>query len=616
MRARVGRLATAIVVVAVVVGTDAGAVSAQSATPTTVFTVGTVGTIDSFNPLVGRTALATMSFALQYNLLLDRSPDDLSPVPGIATEVPSQANGGISSDGLTVTFDIRAGMTWSDGRPLTAADVAFTYQYVLDNRFACCASSLRFVDSVTAPSPTRLVIHTSRPAATIMSIPVYVLPEHIWKDIGPRRATTFANIPDPVTSGPFHLVERLTDRWTFAANPDYWAGAPHVDEVAFRVFGSQDEMVAALRSGAIDFADDVRGDLYDALQARPGIGTNAAVSPDVIWTGFNTGADVTIPKSDGDPALKDVHVRTALAMAVDKQAIVDEVESGHATVGSSIVPPASGAFHFEPSAQQAIPFDIPGANALLDRYGYVDTDGDGIREDPTTGRPLSFRLFSRSDREDTHAIAQYLIAWWSLIGVQASETALTDTQLTKVIFEGNFDVFIWGWIADPDPDFLLSILTSAQRPQDGIWSDTFYSNHRYDAAYEAQRSILDPAERAAFIRRMEAQVYADVPYIVLFSDDVLQAYRSDRWTGFTPQPADHGNLLGLAGPASFMSIEPVSGAGASGGGGGGAGAGGGGGSTGLAIGAAAALIAVAGSAALIRHRRRGGDRGGDRSNHG
>jgi len=399
----------------------------------------------------------------------------------------------------------------------------------------------------------------------------------------------------------FHLVERLTDRWTFAANPDYWAGAPHVDQVEFRVFGSQDEMVAALRAGEIDFADDVRGDLYDALRGRPGIGTNAAVSPDVIWTGFNTGADATIPKSDGNPALKDVHVRTALAMAVDRQAIVDEVESGHATVGSSIVPPASGAFHFEPSAEQAIPFDIAGANALLDRYGYVDTDGDGIREDPTTGRPLSFRLFSRSDREDTHTIAQYLIAWWSLIGVQATETALTDAQLTKVIFDGNFDVFIWGWIADPDPDFLLSILTSAQRPQDGIWSDTFYSNHRYDAAYEAQRSILDPAARAAFIRRMEAQVYSDVPYIVLFTDDVLQAYRSDRWTGFTPQPAEHGNLLGLTGPVSFMSIEPVSGAGD-----GTAGSdrsGGGGGSAGLVIGAVAALIVAAGAAvALTRHR--------------
>ena len=215
-------------------------------------------------------------------------------------------------------------------------------------------------------------------------------------------------------------------------------------------------------------------------------------------------------------------------------------------------------------------------------------------------------MFSRSDREDTHTIAQYLIGWWSLIGVQATETALTDTQLTNVIFEGNFDVFIWGWIADPDPDFLLSILTSAQRPQAGIWSDTFYSNRSYDAAYVHQKSILDPAERATLIKRMEAQVYSDVPYIVLFTDDVLQAYRSDRWTGFTPQPTDHGNLLGVYGPASFLSIQSVSG-----GGGGGAG-GGGEGSTGLAIGVVAVSIVVAGSAVVLTRRRRGGGApGGD-----
>ena len=244
MRAKVGRLGAAMVVVVVSWGSRP-AQSSRRAPPRRPSSRSARSHIDSFNPLVGRTALAPMSFALQYNLLLDRSADDLSPVPGIATEVPSRANGGISSDGLTWTFDIREGMTWSDGRPLTAADVAFTYDYILDNRFACCTSSLRFVDSVTAPSPTRLVIHTTQPTATVLSISDYILPQHIWKDIGPRQATAFANIPDPVTSGPFHLVERQTDRWTFEANEDYWAGAPHVDEVAFRVFGSQDEMVAA-----------------------------------------------------------------------------------------------------------------------------------------------------------------------------------------------------------------------------------------------------------------------------------------------------------------------------------------------------------------------------------
>jgi peptide/nickel transport system substrate-binding protein len=589
---------TAVVAGMIIVGAASGGARAQTPAAKVIFTYGSVNNIDSFNPLVGATVPAAMSFALQYNLLLDLSPTDLSPIPGIATEVPSQANGGISSDGLTWTYSIREDMTWSDGQPLTAADVAFTYHYLLDNSFACCTGSLRFVDSVTAPSPTQLVIHTTQPTAGLLSIDAYILPEHIWKDIGRDQARTFDDYPDPVTSGPFHLVDWQQDSWTFEANPDYWAGAPNVDEVVFRVYPSQDALVVALRSGEIDFADGVQADLFDSLTGEPGIRTNAAVTSDVIWAGLNTGADVTIPKSDGNRALRDVNVRMALAMAVDKQAIVDEVEHGHATAGSSIVPPTAATFHLEPSAKETIPFDIAGANALLDRLGYVDTDHDGVREDPTTGDPLTFRLFSRSAREDTHTIAQYLIDWWRRIGVRTTETSLSDKELTNAIFEGNYDVFIWGWIADPDPDFQLSVLTSDERPPAGIWSDTFYSNPGYDAAYLHQREILDPAARATFVKRMEAQVYADVPYIVLFYDDRLQAYRSDRWTGFTPEPADHGNLVGAHGPSSFMSIEPVgqSGAGSSGEGAGGS-------SIGIVIGAIAAVIVVIGAAVLLSRRR-------------
>jgi peptide/nickel transport system substrate-binding protein len=588
------------IVVTAVAGTlvGAAAVGALAQTPSTkvVFTYGSVNTIDSFNPLVGATAPATMSFALQYNLLLDLSPTDLSPIPGIATEVPSQANGGISSDGLTWTYSIREGMRWSDGQPLTAADVAFTYHYVLDNSFACCTGSLRFVDSVTAPSPTQLVIHTTQPTAGLLSIGAYILPEHIWKDVGRDQARTFDNYPDPVTSGPFHLVDWQQDSWTFDANPDYWAGAPNVDEVVFRVYPSQEALVAALRSGEIDFADGVQADLFDSLTGEPGIETNAAVTSDVIWAGLNTGADVTIPKSDGIPALQDVNVRTALAMAVDKRTIVDEVEHGHATPGSSIVPPTAAVFHLEPSAKETIAFDIAGANALLDRLGYADTDHDGVREDPTTGDPLSLRLFSRNAREDTHTIARYLIDWWAQIGVRTTETSLSDKELTNAIFEGNYDAFIWGWIADPDPDFQLSVLTSDQRPPAGIWSDTFYSNPGYDAAYLHQQEILDPAARATFVKRMEAQVYADVPYIVLFYDDRLQAYRSDRWTGFVPEPADQGNLLGAHGPSSFMSIEPVGRSAAGGDGAGGS-------PIGVVIGAVAAVISVIGVVVLLSRRR-------------
>ncbi|MEO8425381.1 MAG: ABC transporter substrate-binding protein, partial [Actinomycetota bacterium] len=329
MRIRVKRLGAAVLVAAIMVGVSYGAASAQSSSASAdkvTFTYGTANDIDSFNPLIAVESPAYTSFALQYNLLLDFSTEDLSPIPGIATEVPSAENGGISSDGLTWTFKIRQGMKWSDGQPLTANDVAFTYNYILDNEFGCCKSYLKFVTSVTAPDDATLVIETSQPAVGLLSIYNYILPEHIWKDIDKEEAKTFENYPDPVTSGPFHLTNwDKGQSWTFEANPDYWAGAPHIDQVVFKVYQNQDAVVAALRSGEIDFADTLQANLYNSLQNQPNIATSSAVAPGFTSVGFNTGADVSIPDSDGNPILKDVTVRSAMAMAVDKQELVDKV---------------------------------------------------------------------------------------------------------------------------------------------------------------------------------------------------------------------------------------------------------------------------------------------------
>jgi peptide/nickel transport system substrate-binding protein len=602
---RVTRIAAAVVAAAMLNGATLASATAQSSSASpakkVVFTYGTANDIDSFNPLVAVEAPAYTSFALQYNLLLDFSSEDLSPIPGVASEVPTQENGGISADGLTWTFKIRTGMKWSDGQPLTARDVAFTYNYILKNSFGCCISYLKFVDSVTAPDDQTVVIHTTKPAVGMLSIYDYILPEHIWKDISKDEAKTFENFDPatntPVTSGPFHLVNwDKGQSWTFEANPDYWAGAPHVDEVVFKVYQNYDAVVAALRSGEVDFADTLPANLFNSLQNQPDITTHAAVAAQFVSIGINTGSNGpggTIPGSDANKSLEDPVLRKALAMAVDKQTLVDKVALGYATPGSSVVPPTSAAFHLQPP--DPIPFDIEGAKTLLENAGYTDTNGDGIREDPKTGDPLSFRLFTRSEREDTQTSADFIIDWWKQIGVEAKQTSLTDTKLTDVIYAGNYDMFIWGWVPDPDPDFILSVLSCGQRPPDGIWSDTFYCDPTYDADYLKQKTLLNVDDRIALVKQMEQQVYDDVPYIVLYYDNVLQAYRSDRWTGFVQQPKVNGDLLATYGPYSFLSIRPVAESGGA--------DSGGGSSTAIIVGLVVAALVVIGGVVLLTRRR-------------
>ena len=598
------RLGATVVVMAVSLAMASAAASAQtpsSASPghKVIFTYGTTTDVGSFDPFAADSP-AGASFALQYNLLLDFSPRDLSPVPGIAAAVPTTDNGGISADGLTWTFEIRTGMRWSDGEPLTAHDVAFTYNYILDNRFPCCVSYLEDVDSVTAPDDRTVVIRTTKPTAGMLSIYDYIMPEHVWRDIGPDQARTFENFDPtngtPVTSGPFHLLEWDRGRsWTLAANPDYWAGPPQIDEIVFKVYPDDASMVAALRSGEVDLVDSIPVDLYDSLQGIPGITTHAAVAARFVSIGINTGSNGpagTIPGSDAHTSLRDPVLRRALAMAVDKQAHVDQVMLGGATVGSTIVPPTSAAFHLDPPA--VIPFDIAEANDLLDGADYLDTDHDGTRNDPTTGDELDFRLFTRSQREDTQASAGLIRDWWRRIGVGVEQRALTDGELTRAIYAGNYDMFIWGLPTDPDPDFILSVLTCGQRPPRGIWNDTFYCDEGYDADYLRQKTLLNIDERVALVKEMQQQAYDAVPYIVLSYDNNLQAYRSDRWTGFVQQPARNGDLLAAYGPYSFRSIRPIVPDGPGG--------------HLVPIGIAVAVVVAAGMALLVGRRRGGHDR--------
>ena len=142
-------------------------------------------------------------------------------------------------------------------------------------------------------------------------------------------------------------------------------------------------MTQALRNGEIDFADGIRPSLVKTVAGLNGVTVQKVVSDWWLNLAFNFGGQG--PDADPLAALKDHDVRTAIAMAIDKQEIVDKVYQGTATTGDTIIRPASAYWHLDIPADQEIPYDPEGAAALLQQAGYTDTDGDGIREDPSTG---------------------------------------------------------------------------------------------------------------------------------------------------------------------------------------------------------------------------------------
>ena len=594
------RLAVAVAALGVAVLPATTAVAQSSPSPGTAektFTIGYSQDIDTLNPFAGFLSISYEVYADVYDLLTGWSQKDFSPVPGIAESWTA------SPDGTTWTFKIRSGVKWSDGQPLTAKDVAYTFNRVVNGETENAAfyNYVANLKKVTAPDDTTAVFELSAadPIMTHMWVPI--LPEHIWKNVSEKDAGTFDN-KEMVGTGAFQLVEQKPGEFIkLKANKSYWGGAPKIDNLIYRIFKNDDAMAQALQKGEIDAVADIGANQFLALKDKPGITTVQATGLSFSELGFNTGAATTDnqPVGDGHPALKDKALRQAIGYAIDQQTIVNKVLRGLGKPGVGVIPPVYSAYKFDPGAS-ARTFDIAKANSLLDAAGYTK-GSDGIRVDPKSGKKLDFRLFGRTEDENSKGVVPYIQDWMNQIGIKTKVQFVTDDKLTDIIAHGNYEMFTWGWGVEPDPGFQLSTFTCDQRDsgtaKDPVagWSDSFYCNPAYDALYQQQSNEIDPAKRAELVKQMQQMVYDDAPYIVTYYVDSLEAYRSDKWTGVQRQPTDGGNVFFQYGTYSYRNLDLVSAQEDSGGGGL---------ATGVivGIGVAAAALVAGGVVAFARRR--------------
>ena len=569
------RLEAVAVTLAVLVAIAAAPVAGAQEQPAQklTFTVGIVNDVDSLNPFIGILAETYEVWAGMYDQLVGYSQKDFSPVPQLAESWQ------VSPDGLTWTYKLRQGVKWSDGQPLTARDAAYTFNRIMKGSVEQTnyGNYVGNIKTVTATDDATLVMVTKSPSPLMLRLAVPILPEHVWKDISGKEVETFENEKNAVGSGPFILEERSTGQFVrLRANKSYWAGAPRIDELVYRVFNNADAQLQALKKGEIDFADGLDPAPFNSLKSTPGITAVAADYSGFDELAFNVGAalDTGEPIGDGHPALKDKRVRQAIARAVDRQALVDRVLGGYGTAAFGVIPSLYKDLHFAPGDGEAFDFDLGTANQLLDQAGYRDTNGDKVREMPNGGRPLRFRLFARQESAESQQSAQFMKGWLRDIGIAADVKVVEANRLTEIIGQGEFDMFEWGWVVEPDPNYQLSTFTCGSRSYKSggsvlaNLSDSFYCNPAYDKLYEQQSITIDPARRAQIVKDMQRMLYDDAPYVVTFYYDELQAYRSDRFAGFVPQPDPGGVLLFQYGTYSYRAIAPPSEAAATGGGGG------------------------------------------------
>ena len=256
-------------------------------------------------------------------------------------------------------------------------------------------------------------------------------------------------------------------------------------------------------------------------------------------------------------------MRQAIAHAIDKQTIVDRVESGHATPADTIAPSANPAWMPEIPDDQKFDFDLDKAKALLDEGGYKDTDGDGVREMPGGGQPLKMRYAVRSESPSSQPNAEFITGWLKDIGIATTQKVYDDGQLTELIGKGDYDMFVWGWVPFVDPDPMLSYMTCDQVSQDpenptNYYNDANLCDPEYDKLYKQQKVELDPDKRMEIVHEMLTRFARTGVYDALYTYPDLQAYRTDKFEGFVRQPEGTGPVLFSNSSPSYVSLKPVS----------------------------------------------------------
>jgi len=452
--------------------------------------------------------------------------DQNEPIPNLVTEIPSIDNGGISEDGRTITLKLRDDIKWSDGTPITSADFKFTYDMVMaDSNAVSSRSPFDLVESFEVPDERTVVVTFQEPYAPWLAqlfsglSGVSIIPEHILKPVFEANGTIDTaewNKKPTVGCGPFVFAEWQSGSFArFVANDNFWRGRPKVDELFFRFVPDDASMIAALVAGDGDVGTFFAYSDLPQLEA-------AGIKIFNSFSGYNEGWYFNMHPEKGHPALKDVRVRQAIALAFNRQKLVEDLLLGRTGV-------AATDWDNSPWVDPTIepwPYDPEKAKELLDAAGWVDSNGDGTRDKDGVELVLKYGTTSREIRQDTQAVAQQDLAQ---VGITLDLLSFDpDIFFSSYAEDGpsaNFslDIIEYSDSADfPDPNtvvWLCSEIPSDENPA-GV-NPTGLCDEKLDGLFKLQATQVDFAERQKTMHQITRYIFEQVYWLGLWEDPDL-----------------------------------------------------------------------------------------------
>ncbi len=503
------------------------------------------GNISTFNP-----ALASDGASYQAYSLLFPAPVQVDSFTGEPTS--GLTSWTVSEDGLTYTFTITEGAVWSDGTPISADDMIFTINAIQQEAIATVLeSNVALIDSVNKIDDRTYEIKLSSADCAALSQlgAIRFMPAHKFAaDFSDFMESDFNMNPD-ISGGPYILESWAPDEGQrFRANPDFWGGAPQIPFLVNRVIGEQTVALQAIQAGEIDYTY-FQGDLFSQITNQDSLQYQFFPQYTVNFLSLNW-ADPSNPQPAVDeagnpveqtphPLFSDVNVRKAVAMGYNKQDILATLggDTGGTRLVGAVAPSVTWAYN---SAIEPYPYDPEMAAQTLEAAGWVDSDGDGVRE--KDGVKLSFTIrYSNilNMFETTAIIAQDQL---NQIGFDVQlELVEWANYLDDIYFGQNYDATPMsnsGGTAPPDPnDFMTLLLSSEDVPGAGN-NLASYVNPQIDELVAQARTVpgCDLAARAEIYQQIQQIAHDDVAYDWTFTPNIYQI-ANKRISGFEPGPS-------------------------------------------------------------------------------
>jgi len=486
---------------------------------------------DTLNPLYTNMWFVTVMYPV-YECQAWWFDENNEPVPSLVKEIPTLENGGISADQKTITFKLRDDIVWSDGKPITSADFKFTYDMTMSDKNAVSSRSpLDLVEKFETPDKSTVVVTFAEPYAPWLArlfagqSGQAIIPEHVLKPVFESAGTLDTaewNKAPTVGCGPFVFKEWESGGFArFVANGKYWLGKPKVDELFFRFVPDSASQVAALVAGDGDV-----GTFFDYSEV-PQL-EEAGVKIINSFSGFNEGWYFNQHPEKGNPAMKDLRVRQAIALAFNREKLVKDLLLGLTGVSAT---DWDNSPWIDPSIKPW-PYDPERAKALLEEAGWVDSNGDGTRDKDGVELVLKYGTTNREIRQDTQAVAQQDLAQ---VGVKLDLLSYEfDLFFSSYADDGpsaNFSLDIIQYSDSPDfPDpnaivWLCSEIPSDENPV-GV-SPTGLCNTELDSLFQKQATQVDFAERQKTMHQITKLIYEQVFWLGIWQDPDLFGF-SDR----------------------------------------------------------------------------------------